>query len=187
VRDIAAFFEIGEAGILDEVLRRERERYDAAVSRLRPRLEGKTIFITTINTNLDWLLTAIEDLGMEVVKIGVMNYLRTEIRVSERPDRYPIDGGFPFDRMDEEIRKADPDIVLSNYTPKTEAGRRVIDALPMLPRIGFDSGLAVAERWVGLMTHTIEGSWRKDRKLYENLSTGTVLSGRFCDNRDGSV
>ena len=39
----------------------------------------------------------------------------------------------------------------------------------MLPRIGFDSGLKVAERWTELLEHTIEGSWRGDRDLYEKF------------------
>ena len=167
LRDLAGFFEIKDNAVMNTVLERERARYEAEVRRLRPALEGKRIFITTINTNLDWLLTVIDDLGMEIVRIGVLNYLRTEVRVSETPGRYPIDENFPWGEAEDEIRAADPDIALFNYTPQIKGSRSVIDSLPMLPRIGFDSGLAVAERWAELLAHTIEGGWRQDRELYE--------------------
>ena len=81
---------------------------------------------------------------MEITTVGVLNYLRTEIRVSETPGRYPIDGDFPWAEMEDRIRADDPDIILANYTPQAGETRAVIDTLPMLPRIGFDSGLAVA-------------------------------------------
>ena len=111
--------------------------------------------------------TLFDDLQMELVTVAVMNYLHTEIAVSAEPEKYPVEEDFPWERLEERIREARPDILLSNYTPQIEAGNMVIDAIPMQPQIGFGAGIAVAERWTALLKKRTRGGWQDDRSLYE--------------------
>ena len=171
LRKVTAFFDEGDSSRADALIEGEWERYREGIRSLRPALAGRKIMITTINVNIDWLLQVVTDLQMEVVSIGVMNYLHTELAVSRTPDRYPIDEHFPWEQMEERIREAQPDILLSNYTPQMDTGATVIDAIPMQPQIGFGSGLAVARRWTSLLKKRMRGGWQNDRELYEQYYT----------------
>ena len=166
-RKVAAFFDNGDSSRAEALIAGEWETYWEGIRRLRPALAGRRIMITTINVNIDWLLRVIADLQMEVVTIGVMNYLHTELAVSAEPDKYPIEEDFPWERMEERVREAHPDILLSNYTPQIEAGGMVIDAIPMQPQVGFGAGISVAERWKALLKNRTRGGWQDDRELYE--------------------
>ena len=166
-RKVAAFFDDGDSSRAEALIAGEWDAYWAGIRRLRPVLAGRRIMITTINVNIDWLLRVIDDLQMELVTIGVMNYLHTELAVSAEPEKYPIEAEFPWENLEERIREAHPDILLSNYTPQIEAGGMVIDAIPMQPPIGFGAGIAVAERWTALLKNRTRGGWQDDRKYYE--------------------
>ena len=149
------------------VIRDEKKRYEAEIAELRPLLAGKKILMTTINAGMDWLMDAAEDAGMEFVWVGVLNYLGTELCVTERPDRCPIeelDGNTPLEKKIAE-RKAD--IVLSNYTSSVTAEGAVTDAIPMGRQVGFRSGIPVLRRWARLLEKRREGEWVRDRALFE--------------------
>ncbi|MBR4744154.1 MAG: AAA family ATPase [Oscillospiraceae bacterium] len=151
----------------EPVILREQRRYEAEIEELRPRLKGKRILMTTINANMDWLMDAAEDAGMEFVWVGVLNYLGTELCVTSRPDRCPIEeigGRVPAER---EIAERKPDIVLSNYTSSIPSDSAVTDAIPMGRQIGFRSGIPVLRRWARLLEERREGEWVRDRALFE--------------------
>ena len=168
LRKVAAFFDNGDASRAETLIAGEWERYWEGIHRLRPALRGRRIMITTINVNIDWLLRVITDLQMEIVTIGVMNYLHTELAVSTEPDKYPIEDPFPWEHLQERVQEAHPDILLANYTPQIDAGSTVIDTIPMQPQIGFGSGVAVAERWMALLQKRKRGGWQDDRELFEH-------------------
>ena len=124
--------------------------------------------MTTINANLDWLLDAAEDCGMEFVWIGVLNYLHRDLRITDRQERNAvireITGG---DIVEQRIRELKPDMVLGNYTARAEGGEYIADTLPMTQPIGFGSGLTVLRRWAQLNKNEREGEWEHDRVWFE--------------------
>ncbi len=163
---IAAFFGRPEAA--QKVIERQKALYDAEADRLRPFLQGKRVIMTTINANLDWLLDAAEDVGLEFVWIGVLNYLRQEVKISDHPERQAMVeeiGAFPAIR--ERIGEFRPDIVLSNYTAAADEGDYIVDNLPMGQLAGFRSGLEIMDRWARLLQTRREGEWMRDRALFE--------------------
>ena len=167
LEQVGDFFGCREAA--RPVIEREREIFNARVRWLRPRLQGKKVLMTTVNANMDWLLDAAEAVGMEFVWIGVLNYLRQEVKISDKPERCAAAEeilGLPM--VAARIKALKPDIVSANYTSLTEGGEYVTDNLPMMGQlVGFRSGLEVLERWAGLLENAREGEWMRDRALFE--------------------
>ena len=106
--------------------------------------------------------------GLEFVWIGVLNYLRQEIKISDRPDRQAaVEEIGAFFSIRDRIRDLHPDIVISNYTAATDEGDYIVDNLPMGQLNGFRSGLEVMDRWARLLQTRREGEWMRDRALFE--------------------
>ncbi len=152
----------------EALIAREEADYRREIEALRPLLKGKRVLMTTINANLDWLLDAAEDCGMEFVWIGVLNYLHRDLHVTDRPERFSaieeITGG---EIVEQRIRERKPDMVLGNYTARLAGGDYLTDTLPMTQPIGFGSGLAVLRRWAQLNKNAREGAWQNDEAWFQ--------------------
>ncbi|MGI5874399.1 MAG: nitrogenase component 1 [Bacillota bacterium] len=150
------------------VLREEQQRYDDAIRELRPKLAGKRILMTTINTNMDWLLETATAARMEFVWVGVLNYLRKEMKITDFPERYPvIEEVADWPAVMEKIRRTKPDLVLSNYTSAVPPGDYLLDNMPMTQQAGFHAGIHTLRRWATLAKNEREGDWIRDRRLFE--------------------
>ena len=166
LRELADFFGVSERA--EPVIAREEAGYRARVEELRPVLAGRRILMTTINANMDWLLDAAEGCGMEFCWIGVLNYLRQEMKISEKPSRMAVAEEITgFTAVHDRIRALRPDLVISNYTSVVEGVDCVVDNMPMTQPVGFQSGLSVLSRWALLLEHRREGGWRDDKALFE--------------------
>ncbi len=166
LEELGGFF--GVADRVAPIVEREAAQYDAEVARLRPLLRGKRLFMTTINTSMDWLLDAAESCGMEFCWIGVLNYLRQEVKITDRPERRSVAEEITdFPAVLERLREKKPDIVLSNYTASVPEGDYIVDNMPMTQPVGFRSGLEILKRWALLLERHREGEWSHDRALFE--------------------
>ena len=152
----------------EPVIGREKARFEAEAAHLRPLLKGKTALMTTINANMDWLWDAAEAVGMDFSWIGVLNYLRRELRITDRPERR--------DRVEEitdrtlvarRIQELKPDVVLSNYTAALPEADYITDNMPMGQLVGFRAGLDTMDRWARLMQTRREGVWMRDEAFFE--------------------
>lgn len=163
---IGAFFGCGEAA--RPVIEAEEAAYRAELETLLPKLRGKKLLLTTLNANMDWLLDAASAVGMEFTWIGVLNYLRKELSLTEHPEDYPMieeitDAG----QIARKIEETKPDIVLSGYAAVSPGGNYIVDSLPMYPPAGFRSAVGVLQRWALLTKEEREGEWVNDRLLFE--------------------
>lgn len=166
LRKLGTFFDCEKEA--EEIIARYTRQYQEECQALRPALTGKKLFVTTINVNIDWLLDAARDAGMEIVYIGVMNYLRQELKVTEHAEDYPaLDPDFEWTQLMSKIKELKPDLVLSNYVVQGEEDSYIVDAIPMLPATGFQSGIAVTRRWAELFETKREGAWKDDRSLFD--------------------
>ncbi|KIR01238.1 Nitrogenase (molybdenum-iron) reductase and maturation protein NifH / Nitrogenase FeMo-cofactor scaffold and assembly protein NifE [Lachnospiraceae bacterium TWA4] len=151
----------------NKLIANEEAQYTKRIEDLKPYLKGKRLFITTINTNMDWLLDVVQNIGIEVVFIGVLNYLHQPVKVTNSPKNYRIDetfNGLITPQMFDELH---PDIIISNYVTQPEDDSYIVDSTPMIPRIGFYSGIEIAERWVKLLNTTKKGGWMNDEILFK--------------------
>jgi len=166
LQELGEFFDCSE--LVPALIEAEEIKYNREIEQLKPVLKGRRLVITTINANIDYLLRTADDLEMDIVKIGVINYLHTDLCISERPDRYPIDESFGWEGLYDNLSDLKPDFVISNYTPISEEGDYVRDMVPMMPAVGFRAGLDIAERWAKLIQERREGGWMNDRQYFEN-------------------
>ena len=166
LRKIGEFF--GCADRAEEAAGSEREAAMREIESLRPRLQGKKLLMSTINTDADWLLDAAELCGVEPVWIGVLNYLRQEIKVTADPKRSAlVQEVSDWTSLARQIRERKPDIVLTNYTSEIPEGDYVVDNMTALQTVGFQSGLGALRRWTQLLERKKEGEWVRDRELFE--------------------
>ncbi len=151
----------------EALIAKEAEDYRREIEALRPFLRGKRVLMTTINASQDWLLDAAEDCGMEFVWIGVLNYLRRELHITDRPERFSsIEEITGAQQVEQKIRELRPDLVLGNFTASKGEGDHLTDTLPMTQPIGFGSGLTVLRRWAQLNKDTREGAWKNDEQWF---------------------
>ena len=151
-----------------KIVEAERKDYEERVANLKKHLEGKKIFLTTINTNIDWLLDTAFDAGMTFAHIGVYNYLRTPLNVTKHPERMNIvEETLDAGKTRQLIKELDPDIILSAYASGNSDDHAVIDVLPMVPDLGVMSAVLIMERWIRLMQTKRKGEWERDRVLFE--------------------
>ncbi|MCQ2512303.1 MAG: AAA family ATPase [Lachnospiraceae bacterium] len=170
--EIAGEFECTE--LVPKILAKEEEKYKARLEKIRPFLKGKKILITTINSSLDWLLDTADDLEMEVVWIGVLNYLHMPLHISNHEKFQGIASEEVSSVIiQDKIKETKPDIVVTNYTSLLEEGDYVTDTLFMTQVVGFQSGIHVMERWVDLLgkkdsqKKDMKGDWQNDKWLFE--------------------
>ncbi|MCQ2501888.1 MAG: nitrogenase component 1, partial [Lachnospiraceae bacterium] len=165
LEEIGDFFNCRE--LVPDLIRQEEAVYWKEIEKLRPELEGKRLVITTINANIDYVLQAASDVGMEILQVGVINYLNTEVHVTETPEKYNINEKLDWEHLYDQAGDWKADFVISNYTPPVEDGDYVKDALPMMPLAGFASGIDVIRRWADLQKRKREGAWNNDRVYFE--------------------
>ncbi|MBR0417361.1 MAG: AAA family ATPase [Firmicutes bacterium] len=150
------------------VLEAERERYLAETEKYKEALKGKKVLMTTINTDIDWLWDTAEQAGAQFVWIGVLNYLRQQLRLTSDPSRKAVIHEIQT-RSDilDAVEKYAPDIVITGYSDDMPKGAYVTDSLPMTQRVGFYSGIDVLDRWSLLLENRREGEWVNDREYFE--------------------
>ena len=87
------------------------------IEKYRKVLSGKKVVMTTINSDIDWLLDTAEQAGVEFKWIGVLNYLRQELRLTSDPARKSVIHEMQSrGKILEAIDEYDPDIVITNYS-----------------------------------------------------------------------
>ena len=130
-------------------------------------LTGRRLMIITYNHQLDWILSAALDAGMEIVKLGILNYSQDEGFRSSLPQAADLDVEDPYDpeqKLDD-VRRLAPDILLTNYQSEMGGLSVTLDTIPMCPDMGFFSGLEMVERWTRIFDSGQEGDWCNDRYL----------------------
>ena len=175
VRELGDFFGCPERA--DALIRQEREACEAVFTALRPTLAGKTLALTTINDDMDWILHAAENAGMRVAWVGVMNYLRTPLRVSKQESVLAVtEEVSSARRIREQLETLQPDLVLTNYAGgEAAAGPWLSDTVPSSPLAFFRSAVPVLQRWETMFREKERGSvirekggaWKHDSVFFE--------------------
>lgn len=167
VRGVAKAF--GKEEIAEEIIEEKREEYYRRIEKIRPHLEGKKLMIITFNHELDWILQAALDCGMEIVKLCILNYSQDEGFRTSIPEirKVTVEEDYDREHRMNDIKELKPDIVLGNYTSDKLSTSAVLDTIPMCPDVGFFSGLDLVERWCTLVRSENEGEWENDRELFE--------------------
>ncbi len=175
VEELGRFFDCPERA--EALIRREKAACEEEAAALRATLSGKTLVMTTINEDMDWILGAAKTAGMRVLWVGVMNYLRAPLRVSrDKEILAATEEVTSAGRIREQLAKLQPDLVLTNYAGGEAAmGSWLSDTVPSSPLAFFRSALPVLKRWETMFREKDRGSilrkkggaWKNDRELFE--------------------
>ena len=166
-RDAAGHFD--KRRIAEGIIKDKRAEYQQRIEKARPKLKGKKLLIVTFNHELDWILGAALDAGVEILKICVLNFSQDEGFRTSIPEVRDIPTELDYDRDDrqKDIDRLEPDIVLGNYSTDEVHGDIIYDTIPMCPDVGFFSGIDLIERWVDLADSDDDGEWQNDKRLFE--------------------
>jgi len=160
LRGIAAFFDRADAA--ERVLERCRAEYLDAMAAVRPALAGKRLMVTTYNHDVDWLLETAFDAGMDVVRVGIMNYSQDGLHRTRYGDRVTAVVDYDPDRRTDDILELRPDLVLANYQSPGLPETAHYDTVPMCPDAGHLGGALLAQRWARLLQAPLIEGWRRD-------------------------
>ncbi len=143
--------------------------YNNRVLKIKKYLAGKKLMIITYNHQIDWLIQTAIDVGMDIVKIGILNFSQDEGFRSNIKEITSINVEEKYNTEDrfKDIEIYKPDIVISNYESHINNGSYVVDTIPMSPDVGFFSGIIMAERWKDLFNISSEGEWKNDKYLFD--------------------
>lgn len=160
INELAGVF--GKEAQAAKLIAGSRNRYDQSIDELRPFLKGKRLFIVTQNYQIDWVLDLAFDLGMEIAKVGILASSWDEEFISRYEGKFPLALSYTRAQRDEEIRSLAPDLTLTNAVWQNQPDNLRVDVISMVPDAGFESGLAVAERWQRLILLPPKEGWRYD-------------------------
>jgi len=160
LREIAAFFDRLDAA--EQTLVSCRTDYERAMAAVRPSLSGKRLMITTYNHDVDWLLETAFDAGMEVVRVGIMDYSQDGVHRTRYADRVVAEVGYDPERRADDIRELGPDLVLANYQSPGLPDTAHYDTVPLCPDAGHLGGALLARRWARLLRAPLVEGWRRD-------------------------
>jgi nitrogenase iron protein len=185
IREISEHFNVNEKA--EQIVNELRAEFNNRLNALRPRLEGKKLYIAGMKRDINWMMEMAVGCGMNVVQFVVTDILdRSDVR--ELEERYGIEmvpGGridllkgmkdrterildpyIPVDlEMREWIRKdaneKRPDIMLSLYPIKTDTDARTC-FLPVNPDVTPFAGTDLAGLWLRTLKAPVKEGWRKD-------------------------
>ena len=160
LREVAAVF--GQRERADEIIAARRERYGEQVQALRPALAGKRVFIVTQNRHIDWILDTALDMGMEIVRVGVLDSAWDDEVRTRYADRVPFVAPYQREQRLRDIRELAPDLTLTDFRWAGAPDEARVSAIPFAFGVGFDGGLALAERWCDVLRAPAKEGWRHD-------------------------
>ena len=160
LNELAGVF--GKEAAATELIARRRARYEEDIGALRPYLEGKRLFIVTQSYQIDWVLDLACDLGMEIAKVGILASSWDEEFITRYEGKFPLALSYTRAERDREIRSLAPDLTLTNAVWRDQPEDLRVDAISIVPDVGFESSVAVAERWRRLLQLPPKEGWRYD-------------------------
>ncbi|WP_400209140.1 nitrogenase component 1 [Candidatus Methanomassiliicoccus intestinalis] len=161
IREIGETF--SKTAEAERIIKALQDEYLLHSEFLRKELENKTVYVASMNRDIDWILEMLAAAKMKVQKAIVI----------DRPDYtmdYDVQAEYPFVQVIEkydlqdlidDINQQEPDMLIAAYpmAVKESIFQRYI---PLVPDVGPFGALELADSWLSfLKAPTVEG-WRKD-------------------------
>jgi nitrogenase iron protein len=145
--------------------------YERYLSKLRKHFTGKKTIILSAPHNLDWILSTLIDLGVEITEIYSSDYFPSREALSSKYlSKIKVTTDYPLDEYRQVLIREHPDFVLTagNINAYNTIPCDILPtiSIPFLPTYGFNAGLVYADHlYSKLKVPSIEG-WRNDKKLF---------------------
>ena len=158
----------GKEEVSEKIMARERENYQRQMDKYRPYLQGKKLMVVAYNNKLTWILKTALDLGMDIVKVGMINFSQDVYPENPFKDKildWEVD--YTAEKRRQDVSRLKPDLVLANYNGPNMDDAPYHDTIQLTPEGGFQSGIALAKRWVTIFQQNVQEGWRKDEKYFK--------------------
>ena len=150
----------GRTDLAEAEAARAREEYDALVAEHRPLMEGRRAIVRwRAGSNPDWLIDALTDVGVIVVRLG---FVPRAGRASAAPDtRYEAVGDYTEELLDADLERFRPDLLIGDVSHPVPEGTVYVKR----NRVGV--GYRSVFDYIGYLENVlrlprIEG-WRRER------------------------
>lgn len=158
--EIAAEFDKSDRA--KQIIAAHRERYERQIEALTPSLASKRVFIVTQNRHIDWVLDVALDLGMEIVRVGVLDSAWDDEMQTQYAGRIPFVAPYTREQRTEDLRELRPDLTLTDFRWNGAPDDARISTIPFSFDVGFYGGVALAERWRDILRAPAKEGWRHD-------------------------
>jgi nitrogenase iron protein len=162
----------GKTSEAEAIITEARVSYERRLSKLREYFVGKKTMILSVPHNLNWVLSTLMDLGVEVTEIYSSEYFPSRETLSSKYlSKIKVTTNYPLDEFGQVLSCEHPDFVLTagNINAYNTIPCDILPTLsiPFLPTYGFNAGLVYADSlYAKLKVPSIEG-WRNDKKLFQ--------------------
>jgi nitrogenase molybdenum-iron protein alpha/beta subunit len=160
LREIAGHFHC--LGRAEQALARLRDEYERGLAEIGDSLRGKRLMVVAYNHNIDWILETAFDVGMEIVKVGIVDYSQDGLYRTRYGDLVQADVGYNPDQRAQDIAELRPHLVLGNYQSPGLPQTTHYDTVALCPDVGHLGGLLPARRWARLLQTPLSEGWRAD-------------------------
>ncbi|WP_292387378.1 nitrogenase component 1 [Methanosarcina sp. UBA5] len=145
------------------LLQEQEKMYRLGIEKYAPYLSGKRVLLVNYTENSGWVLDTIQDLGMEIIKVGIpVSFFERKNLNLQSHENFPIERNYTDEKRERDIKIFKPDFVLSNYALSVPEDGVHYDTIPFSPRVGFLSGLELAKRWSTLLRLPAVEGWKYD-------------------------
>jgi nitrogenase iron protein NifH len=162
-----------KAAEAERIISESRTAYERRLSTLKAYFSGKKALIFSTPHNIDWLVSTMMDLDVDLLKIySTSHFPPRESFSTKYAEKIQIENNYPINKLKQALLEERPDFVLTTVNSFNSVPYDVLPAavLPVLPVYGFDGGLAYANRlYLKMKYPSIEG-WRHDKKLVQGCA-----------------
>ncbi|XHH09092.1 MAG: nitrogenase component 1 [Candidatus Bathyarchaeia archaeon] len=164
VRLVAKRF--GKETLGEKVIKEAKEVYLNETVDLKKFFAGKKALIfNSYDSNIDWLISTLLDLDVEILKICESNLFYPKQRDSLKYINLKFETNYPIEKYGEAVSETRPDFVLTAGAIDMFSNVPC-DTFPVTPTYGFYSGLEYAKKLQLKLKIPFREGWRQDEHLF---------------------
>jgi nitrogenase iron protein len=158
----------------EQIIEKSRINYEKQAEKIKKNfIKKRTLIVSSSRNNVDWLISTMMDLDVEICKVLSVDFLPSPEPFSTKySGKIPVETNYPVNKFKQTLLEEKPDFVLTTVTTFNSVPCDILSApvLPVLATYGFDGVLADANRLGLTMKFSLKEGWRNDEKLFQNCS-----------------
>jgi nitrogenase iron protein len=164
VRTVAKRF--GKEALGEEIIKAAKKTYDCQLASLKTFFAGKKVLIfNSYGSNIDWLISTLLDLDVEIAKVCVSNLFYPKQKDSLKYINLKFETNYPVEKYSEAVNEIRPDFVLTAGAINMFVNVPC-DTFPVNPTYGFYSGLEYFKKLKLKLQIPFREGWRQDEQLF---------------------
>jgi nitrogenase iron protein NifH len=155
----------GKEKLAEKIINDAKMSYNKQILPLKTYFAGKKILIfNSAGGNIDWLLSTMIDLDVNIAKVYDSNFFYPQQRTSPKYSKINFESNYPLEKYGAAVREFCPDFVLT-VGSINQFNNVACDTFPVSPLYGFYSGLDYAKKLQMKLKIPFREGWRIDEQL----------------------